>query len=40
MIQEEHKIIIDKLLSIEHRSIAQKLNFISGSDIISDEIII
>lgn len=39
MIQEEHKIIIDKLLSIEHRSIAQKLNFISGSDIISDELL-
>ena len=27
MIQEEHKIIINELLSIEHKSIAQKLNF-------------
>lgn len=39
MIQEEHKIIINKLLSIEHKSIAQKLNFINNSDIISDELL-
>lgn len=39
MIQEEHKIIINELLSIEHKSIAQKLNFINNSDIISDELL-